>query len=906
MKRIRYPVWLFACIGLLLIGTAVANATPPQQTVTLDGTLSILWGDPVPGSDLPPTIQYFLTDAQGGVTEIVLNEAVARAAGGPYALDGARVSLAGERLIRAQGEMPQIRAAAITVQESIQSPSAVMQEKWISIGCKYADVTAEPKSLAFFKAMYSAQYPGLTHFWNELSDGYLSIAGSTAVAWVTLPHPQTYYMEPNGNLKTYDAAYDCATAADSQVDFTQFRGVQFMFNAIVGIYAYGTSAFPMDYDGLSEIKRATWLPPWAYQDLSVAEHEMGHGYRLFHSSGDYGRSYDNQWDVMSADRSNCARSTDPVFGCLGQHTIADNKLGNITGVQFLGIPANSQQTVLLMPHETLSGPGPYGIKLPIGGSATHYYTVEARRRIGYDVKLPGEGVIIHEVERSRNNPAHVVDIDNNGNTGDEGAIWRPGELFADTVNRVYVCVNSETASGYNVTVGNGIVPPCNIIPPTPRPGNITALSTGLIDLSHEPVNTLRPGDWYTYRGDFRADIPSAQGVGFSFGVSGPCGTFYSERWSVASVSPGSQFILAPGYFQVPTTVCGGTYTVTFGVTYNGASTVSSTFTMLGNMTPTRTQTPTRTRTAVGTRTPTPTATRTSTPAGDWTYCAGEGQTCVLPGARLVRYGANDAYKFMTLSGSFVCGNAKFGGDPLPRVVKHCDYHRTANAPTPTLTRTPTRTSLWTPTPSRTATRTSLWTPTRTRTPTRTSLWTSTATRTPTATVASDWIYCAAEKATCTLPGTRLVRFGANNAYKYMRLSGSFACTNLKFGGDPLPRVVKHCDYNANANAPTPTMTPGAGAVCESKPARPQLVSPKDGATLTKPQVTLKWNESDCAERYEVTLKDAVTGAEADKQTVVGASKFKTGTLPPASYKWFVKACNTYGCAKSEALTFIVP
>jgi len=40
---------------------------------------------------------------------------------------------------------------------------------------------------------------------------------------------------------------------------------------------------------------------------------------------------------------------------------------------------------------------PQVIRIPIGGSSSHFYTVEARLRAGYDNKLPGEGVIIHEV-----------------------------------------------------------------------------------------------------------------------------------------------------------------------------------------------------------------------------------------------------------------------------------------------------------------------------------------------------------------------------------------------------------------------------------------------------------------------------------------------------------------------------
>jgi hypothetical protein len=102
-----------------------------------------------------------------------------------------------------------------------------------------------------------------------------------------------------------------------------------------------------------------------------------------------------------------------------------------------------------------------------------YYTVEARRNIdtGYDVKLPGSAVIIHQVDTSRSRPANVVDIDNNGNTGDGGAQFLPGEVYNDATNKITITVNSATLTGFVVTVCNF----CNEPPPTatltPTPTN---------------------------------------------------------------------------------------------------------------------------------------------------------------------------------------------------------------------------------------------------------------------------------------------------------------------------------------------------------------------------------------------------------------------------------------------------
>ena len=91
-------------------------------------------------------------------------------------------------------------------------------------------------------------------------------------------------------------------------------------------------------------------------------------------------------------------------------------------------------------------------KIPIKGSLQHFYTVEARRQVGYDITIPGNAVIIHDVLTTRTEPAHVVDVDNNGNPNDAGAMWNAGETFNDPANGVTVAVVSETATTTTVVI----------------------------------------------------------------------------------------------------------------------------------------------------------------------------------------------------------------------------------------------------------------------------------------------------------------------------------------------------------------------------------------------------------------------------------------------------------------------
>ncbi|HZP80367.1 MAG TPA: hypothetical protein VFB21_01895, partial [Chthonomonadaceae bacterium] len=94
-------------------------------------------------------------------------------------------------------------------------------------------------------------------------------------------------------------------------------------------------------------------------------------------------------------------------------------------------------------------------KIYYAGVTTRYYTVEARAFAGYDSSsgIPGEAVVLHDVDTTRSDRrSQVVDVDNNGNPNDAGAMWTPGETFTDTDKGITVTVNSKSATSFNVTI----------------------------------------------------------------------------------------------------------------------------------------------------------------------------------------------------------------------------------------------------------------------------------------------------------------------------------------------------------------------------------------------------------------------------------------------------------------------
>lgn len=429
------------------------------STSTLTGWFMIVWADGEPGSQLSYE-EYWLTTDDGKMIGLQIDPALLASLGGSEPLNGRRVRVEGEWLreggVQVKSLEPVRSASGPT---ALRKPDVTGSLPWITLPCKFSDIVTETRPISYFVQMYASTYPGLDHYWREQSYNLANVQGSGAVShWYTLPHTQTYYTVDGSNMDTAKLFADCTAAADAEVYFPNYSGINMMFNGYFPTSkgGYGTATL----DGVTRTWYRTWQANWGIVDIVVVEHEMGHGFGLPHSSGNYGQTYDNAWDVMSDGWVNCSRLRDPVFGCLGQHTIGwhKDKEGWIAANKKATITAGNQATITLERTALPQTNNPLVVQIPVKGSADRFYTLEARRRAGNDVKLLYEGVIIHYVDVNRSIPAHVIDIDLNGNTNDAGAIWLPSEVFSDTTNGITVTVVSSTTTGYVVKVENQSYP----------------------------------------------------------------------------------------------------------------------------------------------------------------------------------------------------------------------------------------------------------------------------------------------------------------------------------------------------------------------------------------------------------------------------------------------------------------
>jgi M6 family metalloprotease-like protein len=498
----RRVIFLAISLGVVAVlgwAQVVAIGTPQ----TLQGVVSLVWGDPPTGGGEAQGPFAVLTTDRGETYQLVLETTVEVRVGGLLSLLGRRIEVKG--VAAGWGNRPGVQPILVVQDVRMLEPGEPMAvtgaKPWVSVLCKFSDVTAEPKALSYFQSMYGSSFPELDHYWKRLSYYLITVKGSGAYGWYTLPHPRSYYITGSPEVANLGAlADDCTAVADPYVYFPTYTGINLMFNALLDGFAWGGSR-SMTLDGVTRTWSMTWEPPWGYQSISTMDHEMGHGFGWPHSSGNYGQTYDNDWDVMS--NSWLCNPRDDLYDCYGQHTITYHldRAGWIPPHKKVTVASGDAATVVLEPLSAPESARPLMLSATISGT-THFLALEARKRAGYDVQLAGDAVIIHDVDTTRQRPAYLVDVDGNGDTGDEGAMFRVGESY--TQNGIYAHVDAAAAAGFQVSVANNT---------TPQSGLSLAISGGNSNGMWEPGEqvSLQP-TWLNFGASATASL-TASAVG---------------------------------------------------------------------------------------------------------------------------------------------------------------------------------------------------------------------------------------------------------------------------------------------------------------------------------------------------------------------------------------------------------
>lgn len=438
---------------------------------TLYGDIEMQWGDPKPvptGQYRPkPIFQVNLVDRFG--KRRALDPAQAKSAAGdiymmsgkPVAIELAPVSGRTSNPQKIEAIVPvrlSQKAHPVSQQAMAQGAPIGGNTRWVTIACKFSDISTEQKNISFFTSQYGTAAGQLGNYWGEVSYGKINLTGSQAYGWFNLPSPRSTYV-PTGQKALLTKLFeDCAAAADATVNFNGVAGINMMFNGDLDGFAWGGSSCAT-IEGTRQCPRVTWNPPWSFGNLAPLAHEMGHGYGLPHSDNSDGDTdtYDNPWDNLSDAWSRGV--SDPTYGTRPKHinVFQRDRLGWIDAPRKTVISANPTSTQqFTLDAASLVGSGNTQmlvLQMPTSSDpyATVLYTLETRVRTGnFEANLAGDAVIIHRIQGTR---AYSVDADNPpANVSvNEGSMFKVGETWNN--GRHWVTIVARTANGFTVSVG---------------------------------------------------------------------------------------------------------------------------------------------------------------------------------------------------------------------------------------------------------------------------------------------------------------------------------------------------------------------------------------------------------------------------------------------------------------------
>jgi hypothetical protein len=147
MRAFAISVFIFLLVGI-------------KFPAAHSGVITIIWNDtPFQASAEFPVV--FLTDRNGDIVKLLLDDAMVQHYGGLVQLNRREVTAFGNwagpfGLVRSE-----FRADSLQF-EAMPNPAVLGSQPWANILCKYADNVAEPKSVAYFQGLLGLSKPGLS------------------------------------------------------------------------------------------------------------------------------------------------------------------------------------------------------------------------------------------------------------------------------------------------------------------------------------------------------------------------------------------------------------------------------------------------------------------------------------------------------------------------------------------------------------------------------------------------------------------------------------------------------------------------------------------------------------------------------------------------------------------------
>ena len=272
--------------------------------------------------------------------------------------------------------------------------------KWSVILCNFSDSPAPTRDANFYRQMVvNSGTGGMADYWQAVSGGVMDVEGSVVMGWYTEPHTreQALQRSQSNRVQKYQDCLDTArTSTTNPYTPPADHLVAVVTNPGIDLFGMnGVGAFlPVDFD------------------LGGILHEGGHGVSFNHSFSDdptYQNAswaaigeYDDPWDVMSYANVFSRPTTQFGSGGPGLNAFHVDRMGWLgrDSVMRFGSDGIRTKTVTLKALDPSISNGTQLIRIPFDPSDLfRYYTVEFRRKQGWDNGIPGDIVLIHESRR---------------------------------------------------------------------------------------------------------------------------------------------------------------------------------------------------------------------------------------------------------------------------------------------------------------------------------------------------------------------------------------------------------------------------------------------------------------------------------------------------------------------------
>ena len=374
---------------------------------------------------------------------------------------------------------------------------------WVTLLCKFQDEADEPATTAFVQDMFGDGVGQINNWWKQVSYDRVNINGSLVLGWYTLPGPRSNYISGDNSADDVNEermTRECMHAADADVDFSRFYGVNTFFNTGFNAHAVGFGeprSVALDNAGILATT-AISSPAWTRHTSVIHEMMLATGLPRANNSDRDSTPFDNPWTNMSDGQGHAV--TDLRYEFLAKHLNAFEKysLGWLPADEVTELQIDSavpgglfvQLAPLSEPQLRASARRAVILRDTRYGRDV-FYTIEARDNSGrgfYDDELPGTAVIVHQIDMQRDEPAwSLYDIDAGGlqpatYASTENDMWTVGETIE--LPGALISVSGLTRDGFNLYIQTGL---------DNEPGNTTS-GSGVVSqlVSQQSLETVNP------------------------------------------------------------------------------------------------------------------------------------------------------------------------------------------------------------------------------------------------------------------------------------------------------------------------------------------------------------------------------------------------------------------------------